>query len=109
MANGPIKDAPSATLWGLVLMAAGFGAVALDWYSKRHNGEIYPFAELVAPFVGAIGLAMLVAPDAEDVNAGLTPERTTLRRARRLAAQAVLAIGLLACFADFAAIHGWWP
>jgi hypothetical protein len=65
VADGPVQERGmrSPALWGLFLIAFGFGTTALDWYRVRHGSAATPFAEFVTPFLGFLGIALLVAPD----------------------------------------------
>ncbi|HEY1632895.1 MAG TPA: hypothetical protein VGF56_16375 [Rhizomicrobium sp.] len=109
MADGPVQQSGlrSPILWGVILIGFGFGTTALDWYRVRHGGEPTPFAEFVTPFLGFIGVATLVAPDPEHIIGAQEQRPGFVWQARRRAAQIILALGVLASFADFAAIHGW--
>jgi hypothetical protein len=111
VADGPVQErgVRSPTLWGLILIAFGFGTTALDWYRVRHGGEPTPFAEFVTPFLGFLGIAMLVAPDPWHIIGAQEQRPNTTWRVRRTVAWAIIWLGALASFADFAAIHGWWP
>jgi hypothetical protein len=90
----------TSTWWvAPLLLLIGFGGTAANWYGLYADQRYYPGAALITPFVGFLGLAMLIAPDVGTV--------TTMAKLRRFLARALIGIGLLASIADFVLINGW--
>ncbi len=50
-------------LTALALIVFGFGVSAFNWYLALTDNSYYAAAALVTPFMGFIGVAMLIAPD----------------------------------------------
>jgi hypothetical protein len=96
-------------MWGFLLIGFGFGITALDWYRVQGGAEPTPFAEFVTPFLGFLGVALLVAPDPGHIIGAQEQRPGMAWRVRRYAAWAIIWLGVAASFADFAAIRGWRP
>lgn len=95
-------------LWlALGLMALGFGASVINWYSAITDNSYYISAALVMPFVGFLGLAMLVAPEAEKTGEPLAAPPSFSYKLRRNLARAIGAFGLIASGVNLALISGW--
>ena len=107
MSDGPAETPKTSSgLWlALGLAAVGFGTAAVNWNSALTEGTYYVSAAAIGPFLGFLGLAMLVAPRTEDV-AG-KPQR--LRTLRVWLGRAMLAIALVAGAANLAVMNGWIP
>jgi len=105
--SGEPKAAPTKStmlLTALVLIVFGFGVSAFNWYLALTDNSYYAVAALVTPFMGFIGVAMLIAPD--PVQPGVA-DSARLRNFRRRSARALLGIGLLAAIANFLLIADW--
>ena len=99
-----------AGLWvAIFLIVFGFGATALTWYAALTENSHDFSTALVTPFVGSLGLAMLVAPEVEKVPAGPFLPSNHLRNIRRNLARAIVVLGLVGSIVNAVLISGWWP
>jgi hypothetical protein len=101
------KEKLTGFLIAMVLFALGFGGTLLNWQMVFDEGKYYPKMAFVGPFIGFLGLAMLVGPStkAEEVVGDETATRR--RKLRQRLALTTLAIGLIAAGLNLALMNGW--
>lgn len=97
--------APNTFLVGLGLAVTGAVGTAVNWYSILTDGSYWIVMSVFGPTLLGLGLGILLAPD-------LPPpgeKRSPANAARRYAAIAVIALGMVAGIVNLAMFSGLLP
>ena len=101
------KENLTVLLITLVFIALGFGVTVLNWQMALDEGKYYQMTAFIGPFIGFLGLAMLVGPPAKPAEAQEDEIASRHRTLRQRLAMATVAVGIIAGGVNFALMNGW--
>jgi hypothetical protein len=95
--------------WALTLafIVIGFGGTVLNWQMIIEESKYYPKMAFIGPFIGFVGLAMLVGAPSKPADVQEDEAVTRRRTLRQRLALATVLLGLIAGGVNLALMSGW--